>query len=403
MLLRNNTSSKLIKCSRAIVLAIILLFTSSQPVWAAGPPEPSPFSNPLAIMLLIIIIILLIVIAVLANILIGAADIKVKKRKKENEQKNQIPLAVAILTGCLLISNLLFAQTTPAATETTSPAAQSIGGLSASAFYIIITVIFLELLTILALLINIRILLKVEKEKVAAELKPAAERKPRISWWNRFNKFKPVEQEADIDLGHDYDGIRELDNRLPPWWLYGFYITIIFAAVYLWRSQVSHTAPSSKEEYEMSVQRAELKVSEYLKQKGESVDENSVQYLADQADLDAGKALFIDPSKCALCHRPDAGGNIGPNLTDDYWLNGGDIKSIFRTIKYGVDGKGMASWQTNFSPKQIAQIASYIKSLKGTNPPNPKEPQGQPYKEDNSPAKPVTDSLATKENKVVMN
>ncbi|MES1219307.1 MAG: c-type cytochrome, partial [Bacteroidota bacterium] len=150
-------------------------------------------------------------------------------------------------------------------------------------------------------------------------------------------------------------------------------------------------------------QRAELKVSEYLKQKGESVDENSVQYLADKADLEAGKALFIDPSKCALCHRPDAGGNIGPNLTDDYWLNGGDIKSIFRTIKYGVDGKGMASWQTNFSPKQIAQIASYIKSLKGTNPPNPKEPQGQPYKEDNSPAKPVTDSLATKENKVVMN
>ncbi|MBK5271756.1 MAG: c-type cytochrome [Bacteroidia bacterium] len=396
MLFSNKKVSLDIKYGKAIVLALILLFTNSEAVWAAGPPAPSPFSNPLAIMLLIIILILLIVIGILANILIGTADIKMKKRKKENEEKNKIPMAVGIMTGLLLISNLIFAQTDPATTETTSSAAQTIGGLSSSAFYIIITVIFLELVIILALLANIRILLKVEKEKVAPELKPAIARKPMMTWWNRFNKFKPVEQEADIDLGHDYDGIRELDNRLPPWWLYGFYITIVFAVVYFWRSQVSHAAPSGIEEYEQSVQRADLKIQDYLKQKGEAVDENTVEYLNSQADLDAGKILFDDPAKCALCHRPDGGGNIGPNLADDYWINGGDIKSIFRTIKYGVDGKGMASWQTTFSPKQIAQIASYIKSLKGSNPPNPKEPQGQLYKEETQTAKPVTDSTTTK-------
>lgn len=400
MLLRNK---KNFKYSRAIVLTIILFLTNSPILWAAGPPGPSLLSNSLAVMLLIIILILLIVIAVLANVLLGAAEIKLETRKKEKEQKNKIAPVITIITGLLLISNLILAQSGTAVTETSASTTQTVGGLSPTSFYIIATVIFLELLVILVLLVSIKSLLKTEKERIVAELKPAVERKPRISWWNRFNKFKPVEQESDIDLGHDYDGIRELDNRLPPWWLYGFYMTIVFAVVYLWRSQVSHAAPSSKEEYEMSVQRAELKVSEYLKQKGESVDENTVQYLAGQADLEAGKILFSDPAKCALCHRPDGGGNIGPNLTDDYWINGGDIKSIFRVIKYGVDGKGMASWQTNFSPKQIAQIVSYIKSLKGSNPPNPKEHQGQLYKEDNSPVKSVTDSSATKENKVVMN
>ena len=130
----------------------------------------------------------------------------------------------------------------------------TIGGMSASTFYIMASVIFLELVIILVLLINIRFLLKVEKEKVEAavvEIQTEVERKPRLSWWDKFNKFHPVEQEAELDLGHDYDGIRELNNRLPPWWMYGFYLTIIVAGIYLWRFHVSHTAPSSKEEFEI--------------------------------------------------------------------------------------------------------------------------------------------------------
>jgi cytochrome c oxidase cbb3-type subunit III len=272
--------------------------------------------------------------------------------------------------------------------------------MSSTVFYVMAGAIFLELLIILALLVNIKILLKAEKEKVATtEFEIAVverKSKPLMSWWNRFNKFKPVAQEADIDLGHDYDGIRELDNRLPPWWLYGFYITIVFAGVYLWRAHVSHAAPSSKEEYEMAVRRADIKVKEYLKQKGDAVDENTVTMLG-TADIEEGKKLFI--ATCAVCHKENGAGLVGPNLTDDYWIHGGDVKNIFRIIKYGVDGKGMASWQGNFSPKQIAQLTSYVKSLKGTNPPDAKTPQGDLYKDESIPA---VDSAVVKENKVAV-
>ncbi|HRG93097.1 MAG TPA: cbb3-type cytochrome c oxidase N-terminal domain-containing protein, partial [Chitinophagaceae bacterium] len=195
-------------------------------------------------------------------------------------------------------------------------------------------------------------------------------------------------------LGHDYDGIRELNNRLPPWWLYGFYLCIIFAVVYLWRFHVSHTGPSSKEEFETSIAKADLRVKEYLKKKGDAVDENTVKMLTAAEDIAAGKAIFTDPSKCPACHGADGGGNaVGPNLTDDYWIYGGNIKDIFKTIKYGTN-KGMRSWKDDLSAKQMAQVSSYVKSLKGTKPANPKDPQGDLYKEET--AAPVADTATKK-------
>jgi cytochrome c oxidase cbb3-type subunit 3 len=258
------------------------------------------------------------------------------------------------------------------------------------------------------LLFNVRSLLKVEKQKVVKpEVLTEEVKRTRLNWWDKFNKLRPVSQEAELDLGHDYDGIRELNNRLPPWWLYGFYLTIVVAVIYLWRFHVSHTGPSSIEEYETAIAKADLEVSEYLKKKGDNVDENTVTYLTSATDIDAGKALFANPANCVVCHREDGGGNVGPNLTDDYWVNGGSIKDIFKTIKYGTN-KGMRSWQDDFSAKQMAQIASYVKSLHGTNPPNPKEPAGQLYKEEaGNPAvdsiKVLNDSIKAKENKVAMN
>jgi cytochrome c oxidase cbb3-type subunit 3 len=208
-----------------------------------------------------------------------------------------------------------------------------------------------------------------------------------------------MEQEADLDLGHDYDGIRELDNRLPPWWVYGFYVTIVFAVIYLWRYHVSHTAPLSKEEYEIAVQKADQKVQQYLKQKGETVDENTVTMLA-AADVAEGQKMF--QISCVACHNQGGAGNVGPNLTDDYWLHGGDIKSVFKTIKYGFNA--MPTWQNTYSNKQIAQLSSYVKSLHGTNPPNAKAPQGELYKEEATSPKPTVDSVGTKkETKVAMN
>lgn len=373
-------------------LAALLLLTS-QPVWAAGPPAPSIFSNPLAVTFIILMLLLLLVIGILANIVIGAADVKLKRRLALKTDK-----AATLLVIMLLSSPLLFAQGT--GTETVTSGSKSIAGMEASTFYIMVTVLFLELLVIIALLINIKFLLKQEKAKLAApvteEEKVIAEKEKanHLSWWDRFNKLRPVSQEAELDLGHDYDGIRELNNRLPPWWLYGFYLCIIFAVIYLWRFHVSHTGPSSKEEFETSIARADLRVKEYLKKKGDAVDENTVKLLTSAEDIAAGKAIFTDPSKCPACHGADGGGNaVGPNLTDDYWIYGGNIKNIFKTIKYGTN-KGMRSWKDDLSAKQMAQVSSYVKSLIGTKPANPKDPQGELYKEE--VAAPVADTAAKK-------
>jgi cytochrome c oxidase cbb3-type subunit 3 len=383
------------------LLFILLLPGFTQPVFAAGPPGESLFNNALALILVVLMIVLLIIIGVLANILVGLADLKVKKQKSKSGAGTIIPVLMAML----LSGTSLFAQNTGGTAGTTSPASSTIGGIDATTFYIMVGVIFVELATIIALLVNIKFILKEEKEKL---LTPEAktivleEKKSRLSWWDRFNKLRPVAQEAELDLGHDYDGIRELNNKLPPWWLYGFYLTILFAVIYLWRYHVSHTAPLSAQEYERSVQLADARVGNYLKAKGENIDETSVTLLTKPEDLQAGKEIFTRDGLCGTCHGKDGSGivggvnAVGPNLTDDYWIHGGNIKDLFKVIKYGVSGKGMIEWGSRFSPKEIAQIASYVKSLNGTNPPAHKAPDGQLYKEETAPEKPVADSNKTK-------
>jgi len=364
---------------------------------AAGPPAPSLFSNSLAVVLIIIMVILLIIIGILASVLIGAADLKLRKRKKEGS----VPVMTAplLLFFLLLSGSSLFAQ--DASPAVTTVVASTIGGMPSSVFYVMATVVFLELAIIIGMLINIRILIKTEKEKLLAASKEETEaiKKTRLSWWDRFNKLRPVTQEAELDLGHEYDGIRELNNKLPPWWLYGFYLTIIFAGVYLWRFHVSHEGPSSKEEYERSVVQADLEIKSYLKSKGETVDENTVTLLTTPEDIEEGKSIFI--KSCASCHQETGAGNVGPNLTDDFWLHGNDIKSVFKTVRYGINA--MPQWQNSYSNKQLAQVASYVKSLRGTNPSNPKAPQGTEMKEETASSKKVADSLKVKDSKANMN
>jgi len=385
------------------VFAALFLTT---PVWAAGPPATNPLNNSLAVLLISVMIILLLAIGILASILIGAADITVMKRKKEKEKGSIVQQAAAIFIGCMLLSTAVMAQdnATTNAVETVT----TIGGLSSSAFYVMVSIIFLELLVILVLLINIRILLSSQKKALVAAEAPETyvSAKPKLNWWGWFNKLRPIDQEADIDLGHDYDGIRELDNRLPPWWLYGFYATIIIAGIYLWRYHISHTAPLSKEEYEIAVQKGEQQKNEYLKAKGEAIDENSVAMLG-QADIEEGKKIFTNPIKCAMCHGADASGfvngnpGVGPNLTDDYWIHGGDIKNVFKTIKYGIGDKGMPEWKSTLTAKQMAQLASFVKSLRGSNPVKAKGPDGQLFQETISAPKPTADSIvAKKDNKI---
>lgn len=345
-----------------LLLSFFILCLMAQPAYAAGNSNTAFLDNPLAVTLLILMALLLLIIGLLANVLLGTAEIKLAKEKKEDGDSTAGK--VLTIAGLLLLSSSVMAQG-----DNTTAAVKTIAGMSSTTFYVMSGILFLELFVILAMLINIRSLIKAEKAKAEKE----AVQKPAFSWWSRFNRFKPVEQEADIDLGHDYDGIRELDNRLPPWWLYGFYITIVFAAIYLWRFHVSHTGPSSAEEYQASVTKAEAKIKEYLKEKGEAVDENTVTLLIAPEDLAEGKKFFI--TSCASCHKQDGAGDVGPNLTDDYWIHGNDVKSVFKTIRYGINA--MPQWQNTYSNKQIAQLTSYVKSLHGTKPANPKAPQGE--------------------------
>ena len=173
--------------------------------------------------------------------------------------------------------------------------------------------------------------------------------------------------------GHEYDGIRELDNRLPRWWLWLFYITIVFAAVYFVRYHVIKTGNLQDEEYQKEVAEAKLKYGDLAKES--TIDLDQLTVLTDMASLESGKAIF--DKHCVVCHLAEGQGLVGPNLTDEYWIHGCSIQDIYNLIVVGVPEKGMISWKDQLSQQQMLEVSSYIVSLVGTNPPNPKEPQGE--------------------------
>lgn len=193
--------------------------------------------------------------------------------------------------------------------------------------------------------------------------------------YQNLTKSRSIEREGEIIMDHDYDGIRELDNVLPPWWVYLFYGTIIFGVVYMVRFHVAGDY-TQDEEYEQEVAEARLAIEEYKKTAKDLVDASTVEYLSEAADLSAGEKLFT--TNCVVCHMADGGGGIGPNLTDEYWILGGGIKNIFTTVSEGGrDGKGMIAWKQSLKPLEIAQVSSYIMTMGGTTPVNPKAPEGE--------------------------
>ena len=195
----------------------------------------------------------------------------------------------------------------------------------------------------------------------------------------KLTKTEPIENEANLLLNHDYDGIRELDNNLPPWWVYLFYGCIAFAAIYLVRFEIMD-GDNQEMELKKELAQAKIDVAEYMKTAPDLMDEKTVTLLNDPADLAIGKTIFT--TNCAACHRADGGGQIGPNLTDDRWILGGGIKNIFHTVTNGGrDGKGMIAWKGTLKPKEIQKVASYIISLKGSNPADPKAPDGEVWVE----------------------
>lgn len=198
-----------------------------------------------------------------------------------------------------------------------------------------------------------------------------------------------IEDEGEVMMDHEYDGIRELDNNLPPWWKYMFYVTIIFAVVYLIRFHITGDGKLSHAEYMAEVEAAAMEKEVALAEAGEQVTEENVTLLISEADITAGAAIF--KGNCATCHNASGGGGAGPNLTDEYWIHGGGIQNVFKTIKYGVPAKGMIAWQTQFNPSQMQQVASYVLSLQGTNPADGIAPQGEVWIEKKMDS-PINDS-----------
>lgn len=361
----------------------------------AQPKEPSTLSNPLAQVMVLIMVMLALAIALLGNVVNNAADLfRTKLRKARAEKNSGNTATVILLMGASLLAAINGnAQAAADAAATAAPAVDnSINGLSPFTFYMMVSVIAVEIIILVVLVYQLKFLVGIESKKATAATADAVAA-PKVSWWDKINKSAKIEDEAAIDLSHDYDGISELDNKLPPWWIAAFALTILFSVVYLYRYHVSHTAPLQIEELEIAMKQAEEEKAAYLAKTSSNVDENSVVML-DAGAIAAGKSLFA--ANCIACHGNAGEGNaVGPNLTDNYWIHGGDIKDVFKSIKYGWVEKGMRSWKEDFSPMQMAQLASYVKSLKGTNPPNAKEPQGELYDENQAAgATSVTDSTA---------
>jgi len=201
-----------------------------------------------------------------------------------------------------------------------------------------------------------------------------SEKSSKQSIWNKLLGLRPISEEKDMMLEHDFDGITELDNPTPVWFNAMFYGSILFAVIYLLNYHVFEWSPLQTEEYAIEMKAAEASKSAYLAKAGNLIDETSVKVDGDAGVIAAGKAIYMQ--NCVACHAPDGGGTVGPNLTDEFWIHGGTVNNIFKTLKYGVPEKGMIAWEKILTAKQTSDVSNFILSLKGTKPANPKEPQG---------------------------
>ncbi|SJZ88776.1 cbb3-type cytochrome c oxidase N-terminal domain-containing protein [Sediminibacterium ginsengisoli] len=357
---------------RSFMLAGLLLACSGAMAQTAAPATAVPAAgNGYEVARYVIVIIAFVmacVIAVLGSVLKVAAAMHLERVKEEEKKKADL-LKPAASIFALLLTLKLSAQDVAA---TAAPAKASYLPWDITLF---LWVLGIELAVILFLVRSLLQFLPAKKAKTAEEIEA---RKKLPSFFQKINKTVPLEQEHTLDLQHNYDGIRELDNNIPGWWKIAFYGTIVFAFVYLYRMFVAESMPTQLQELARSNEAAAIEMQAYLANAANNVDEKTVTML-DAAGIGTGHEIFI--KNCAACHGDKGQGGVGPNLTDEYWLHKGSLKDVFYSIKYGWPEKGMKSWKEDLSPVQIAQVASYIKSIKGSNPPAAKEKQGELFEE----------------------
>lgn len=349
-----NTFKKIAATSSALLFVVVAFAQDAAATTAAAPVATK--DNSLMYLLVASTAILLVAILLLGNTMVTLTKLVLDKRGK-------------IASTLLLFLAFSFSHAQDAAT-TAAPAVASTTVTIDLDLWAGILVLSLEILVMLWMLLRVRALLNELSDK-KEEVKQFEFHFPRL--FDNLNASVPIEKEKDILLDHNYDGIRELDNSLPPWWKYSFYISIVWAIGYLGYFYFGG-GPSSKDEYTAEVLQAKLDVEEFNKKNVGNVDENNVK-LADASGITEGMDIF--KTNCAACHGNAGEGNaVGPNLTDNYWLHGGALNDVFKSVKYGWPAKGMKSWQTDLSNTQIRNVASYIQSIHGSNPPNAKEPQG---------------------------
>jgi cytochrome c oxidase cbb3-type subunit III len=334
----------------------------------------SYFSNTLFNMLLILVVILLLVIFALSNVLKSVLENEAQQNSKE-KSKLSPPQGLSLVLFFSLLASQAFGQDiAPVLVPKDNDG--RIGGLDLTTFYFLVTIIVVEVIVIYFLYSTIQGFVKNRLEKTEAKKVEKVIVKEK-SILEVLNASVDIENEAEIMLDHNYDGIQELDNDLPPWWKYGFVLTVLVAVLYLLHYHGIRTGDLQGAEYKKEVAVAKLKLDEFMRNSANNVDETTVKFLSDAAAIQAGKDVYT--ASCVACHSKLGEGSVGPNLTDNYWIHGGSISDLFKTIKYGWPDKGMKAWKEDLSPMQIAQVASYIKTLVGTNPPNPKAPQGELY------------------------
>jgi cytochrome c oxidase cbb3-type subunit 3 len=358
-----------------IVTAFFLLIGSTlfAQISPAAPSAVPAGSNMLEILLIITAFVLIFVIWGMGQVLVALSR---QLLDKTSEASKSAVFSVLLILS--LLSENAHAQTV--AVDAAAKLIPNYGGISANTFYLLLSVIATEIFAILFLFFSIRrIFVELLPEKSAAAVKKSK----LAALWVRldkklFTKAIPIEQESDALLDHNYDGIQELDNALPPWWKYGFIITIGFAFVYLLNFHVLGNGKNPTEEYAVEMENAKIAKELYDANNKDKIDETMVP-MADAAGMKIGKDDYI--ANCIACHGSKGEGGAGPNLTDDYWIHKGSLNDIYHTLKVGYADKGMQSWAIKFSPKEMSEIASYVKMLKGTHPEGAKAPQGDLYDE----------------------
>ena len=248
-------------------------------------------------------------------------------------------------------------------------------------------IVICGLLTLVLLLMAIQINTTVKLLEGKRQTEEGKEYVRKTTWLDLFRRGK--ETQNTVIAGHEVDGITEFDNPPPAWFNWLFYGTIVIAACYMLYFHVFKIGDLPLAEYDKQMKEAAVVVA---KAQDKAITLANEPRYTTEDKLTLGRVIF--KTNCVVCHGPNGEGLVGPNLTDDYWLHGGSYPEVFKTIFNGVPEKGMLSWKKTLKPEQIREVASYVFTLRGTNPPNPKPPQGTKYIEGTTSSK---DSTAQKQ------